>query len=63
MEFREHYNADELTSTYTAPEVLEKYYVGCVSGYDKEGRPLWIDPFPLLDARGKFVTLTVNAVE
>ena len=63
MEFRKQYNANELTSTYTAPEVLEKYYVGGVSGYDKEGCPLWIDPFPLLDARGMLVTSAVDAVE
>ena len=63
MEFRKQYNANELTSTYTAPEVLEKYYVGGVSGYDKEGCPLWIDPFPLLDARGMLVISAVDAVE
>lgn len=53
MEFREQMRVDELTSTYTVPEVLDKYYVGGVSGFDKEGCLLWIDPFPLLDARGK----------
>ena len=55
MEFRRKYDCDQLLQTYKPPEVLDKYYVGGVCGFDKEGCPIWLDPFTLLDFKGKLL--------
>ncbi|KAF6023796.1 hypothetical protein EB796_017898 [Bugula neritina] len=51
MEYRKKINCDTLLTDYKPPEVLEKYFVGGICGYDKEGSPVWIDVFPLLDVK------------
>lgn len=53
MVYREKVGADQLLTTYDPPEVLEKFYVGGICGFDKEGSPIWIDPFTLLDIKGQ----------
>ena len=55
MEFRRKYDCDQLLQTYKPPEVLDKYYVGGVCGFDKEGCPIWLDPFTLLDFKGRLL--------
>jgi len=49
MEYRKKINCDTL-------------FVGGICGYDKEGSPVWIDVFPLLDVKGndKHLLLSVN---
>ena len=32
--------------------VLDKYRTGGIFGYDKEGAPVYIDPFGLIDLKG-----------
>ncbi|XP_067930008.1 SEC14-like protein 2 isoform X2 [Watersipora subatra] len=62
MEFRKANNCDELCTVYRAPEVLSKYYVGGVCGFDKEGFPVWLDPFTRLDTRGILHSATKEQV-
>ncbi|XP_033627184.1 SEC14-like protein 2 isoform X1 [Asterias rubens] len=39
-------------SIENSPEVLRKYWPGGCCGFDKEGSPVWIDPFGKCDLRG-----------
>ncbi|KAK6192518.1 hypothetical protein SNE40_003970 [Patella caerulea] len=43
---------DTILSDYKVPEVIEKYYPGGLCGRDKEGCPIWIDPFGDMDIKG-----------
>jgi len=53
MEYRRVQGVDTILVDYVEPEVLSKYYVGGVSGFDKEGSPIWLDPFATIDSKGK----------
>jgi hypothetical protein len=52
MEWRKQMGAETILEDFKPPEVLEKYYTGGVCGFDKEGRPVLIDPWGCLDTRG-----------
>jgi hypothetical protein len=53
LKWRKQIGADEISKDYVIPEVIDKYYTGGLVGYDKEGSPLWIDPFGHIDLKGK----------
>ena len=38
--------------TWECPEVLSKYFTGGWSGFDKDGCPVWLDPFGQIDIKG-----------
>ena len=42
VEWRKKYDVDNILANWQPPEVLKKYFPGGVSGYDKEGRPIYI---------------------
>ncbi len=52
LEWRARIGADKLLETYTPPEVLQRYYPGGLAGFDKEGRPVWIDTTGRADPKG-----------
>ncbi|XP_067941980.1 retinal-binding protein-like [Watersipora subatra] len=43
---------DEILVNFEEPEVLKKYFIGGMCGYDKLGLPIRIEPFGGLDMRG-----------
>lgn len=45
MKYREKMRIDHILEEYEVPEVLDKYLVGGMCGYDKEGLPIRIEPF------------------
>lgn len=54
QEWRRKWRMDQvLLQEYKPPEVLAKYFPGGLSGYDKEGAPVWITPSGYLDITGK----------
>lgn len=57
MAWRKEFGADTILDTYTPPEVLSKHYVGGVTGEDKYGRPVSIDPIGKLDLKGLLYSL------
>ena len=50
--WRQQIGADKILEDYVAPDVLDKYRTGGIFGYDKEGAPIYIDPFGLIDLKG-----------
>jgi hypothetical protein len=52
MKWRQQVGADTILTDWTAPEVLQKYYPGGLYGYDKKGRPIWIEPVGYSDVKG-----------
>ncbi|XP_077996318.1 SEC14-like protein 2 [Glandiceps talaboti] len=52
LKYRKQMNVDELCKTWKDPEVVEKYFVGGICGFDKKGCPVWVEPFGSLDAKG-----------
>ncbi|XP_077996016.1 SEC14-like protein 2 [Glandiceps talaboti] len=52
VRFRKQMKTDELFRTWKDPEVLDKYLVGGICGYDKGGSPIWLEPFGHLDPKG-----------
>lgn len=52
MKWRKKWGVDSLLNSWKNPEVLEKYDIGGMSGYDKEGCPVWIYPSAKLDMKG-----------
>ena len=53
VEWRKTNCIDDIES-WDPPEVLKKYGVGGIVGFDKEGCPVWLDKAPLFDWRGTF---------
>lgn len=51
MEWRHQMNIDDVLQ-WRAPEVLTKYDAGGPSGFDKEGRPIWLDLSAYTDYAG-----------
>lgn len=45
MKYREKMRIDHILEEYEVPEVLDRYLVGGMCGYDKEGLPVRIEPF------------------
>ena len=43
---------DEI-DTWECPEVLSKYFTGGWTGFDKDGCPVWLDPFGQIDIKGQ----------
>ncbi|XP_077868402.1 SEC14-like protein 3 [Saccoglossus kowalevskii] len=52
LEYKKMMKLDELMLTWKDPEVMEKYFVGGLCGFDREGSPIWIDPFGYIDPKG-----------
>ncbi|XP_035664877.1 SEC14-like protein 2 isoform X2 [Branchiostoma floridae] len=52
QEFRKKLNVDNLKKEFKVPEVLSKYFTGGLFSWDKEGCPVFYDPFGLLDVKG-----------
>ncbi|XP_019622039.1 PREDICTED: SEC14-like protein 2 [Branchiostoma belcheri] len=52
QEFRKRQNVDNLKNEFKVPEVLTKYFTGGLFCWDKEGCPVFYDPFGQLDVRG-----------
>ena len=51
VEWRKTNCIDDIES-WDPPEVLKKYGVGGIVGFDKAGCPVWLDKAPLFDWRG-----------
>lgn len=54
MNWRDDFGTDRLLTEYEAPEVLEKYWTGGTTGYDSEGRPLFLMACKGMDFKGIF---------
>ena len=52
MEWRKEVRADYILEEYKMPEVIKNYYPGGLHGFDKTGRPVWVDPFGSMDCKG-----------
>ncbi|XP_077996184.1 SEC14-like protein 2 [Glandiceps talaboti] len=52
LQYRKQMKTDELCRTWKDPEVLEKYFIGGLCGYDKQGCPIWLVPFGCVDPKG-----------
>lgn len=52
LKWRQEIGADTILEDFQPVEVLEKYHTGGVLGRDKEGCPIYIDPYGLLDIKG-----------
>ncbi|XP_067941657.1 retinal-binding protein-like isoform X2 [Watersipora subatra] len=52
MKYREKMRVDDMMEEFDEPEVLQKYLVGGMCGYDKDGLPIRIEPFGDLDMKG-----------
>lgn len=50
--WRDLVKADEIWN-WEPPDVLTKYYPGDICGYDKSGRPIWMEPPGYADYHGK----------
>ena len=53
LKWRQEIGADTILEDYQPLEVLEKYRTGGILGYDKTGCPIYIDPYGLIDMKGK----------
>ena len=53
MTWRKQISADTILTDWSEPEVIQKYFTGGLCGYDKDGCPIWIDPFENIDLKGK----------
>ncbi|XP_071506050.1 SEC14-like protein 2 [Diadema antillarum] len=49
---------DQIMSDFKTPEVLEKYRIGGTIGFGKDGRPIFLDPFGLIDFKGLLHSVT-----
>ncbi|CAH1800708.1 unnamed protein product [Owenia fusiformis] len=52
VKWRKDNKCDTILDTWKPPEVIQKYYTGGLAGFDKEGCPVWIDPYGHIDIRG-----------
>lgn len=55
VEFRNQQNLDQIL-TWQAPEVIQLYDSGGLSGYDYEGCPVWFDIIGTMDPKGLFMS-------
>ena len=53
LAWRQQIGADKILSEYQPIDVIEKYRTGGIIGFDKEGCPVYIDPYGLVDLKGK----------
>lgn len=53
LQWRQEIGADTILKDYQPLEVIEKYRTGGVLGRDKEGCPIYIDPYGLVDMKGE----------
>ncbi|XP_797087.2 SEC14-like protein 2 [Strongylocentrotus purpuratus] len=60
LSFREKWNVQSLLDNWHPPEVLDKYMVGGLCGFDKGGSPVWYEPFGYFDPRGVVLSSTGN---
>lgn len=56
MKWRQQVGADKIFTEWSAPEVLQRYYPGGLCGFDKKGRPIWIEPIGRGDVKGAVFT-------
>lgn len=52
LEWRVKFSADTVVTHWKAPDVLKKYFAGGVSGFDKEGCPVYILPAAKIQISG-----------
>ncbi|ELU07823.1 hypothetical protein CAPTEDRAFT_152329 [Capitella teleta] len=52
MAYRDKMKVDSILEDYKQPEVIQKYLTGGFCGHDKEGTPIRIELFGLLDMKG-----------
>lgn len=52
--WRKQLGVDSILDDYQIPEVMQKYFPGGVSGQDKEGSLIWIDPGGRVDMKGNW---------
>lgn len=52
MSWRKLWNVDHILEDWKCPEVVEKFDIGGMCGYDKEMSPLWIYKCANLDMKG-----------
>ena len=52
MLWRAAIGADKILETYEEIAVIEKYRTGGILGHDKNGCPIYIDPYGLIDMKG-----------
>jgi len=45
--------ADTILQEYKTNPIIEKYRTGGLLGRDKKGCPIYIDPYGLIDMKGK----------
>ncbi|XP_069134410.1 SEC14-like protein 3 [Argopecten irradians] len=50
--WRKKTGADTILESFKIPEIIDKYLTGGHCGFDKEGNPIWIDPFGRIDIKG-----------
>ncbi|XP_054748836.2 SEC14-like protein 2 [Lytechinus pictus] len=60
LSFREKWNVQSLIDNWHPPEVLDKYMVGGLCGFDKDGAPVWYEPFGYFDPKGLVLSTTGN---
>ncbi|PIK51653.1 putative SEC14-like protein 2-like [Apostichopus japonicus] len=58
FEFRVTYDCDNILTNWKPPEVLTKYMIGGMFGEDRDGHPVWYDPYGCLDTKGVFYSCT-----
>lgn len=58
FEFRIKYDCDNIQTSWKPPEVLDKYMIGGLFGEDRDGHPVWYDPYGCLDTKGIFYSCT-----
>ncbi|CAH1802360.1 unnamed protein product, partial [Owenia fusiformis] len=52
LKWREELGVDRIFEDFNPPEVCRIYYTGGVMGADKEGCPIWWDPYGCIDLKG-----------
>ncbi|XP_022109496.1 SEC14-like protein 2 [Acanthaster planci] len=52
FEFRKRWDVDYIANQWKPPEVLDKFFVGGLFGEDREGSPVWFDPYGHIDTKG-----------
>ena len=50
--WRKKVGADTILEDYEIPDILKKYLTGGQCGEDKEGCPIWVDPYGRVDMKG-----------
>ncbi|XP_054748015.2 retinal-binding protein-like [Lytechinus pictus] len=56
--WREENKVATIAQDFKIPEVLEKYRIGGTIGFGKDGRPIFLDPFGLIDFKGLLHSVT-----